>query len=41
MRYGGGLVGKVVKQNIISVGKIYFAYAHDPEGNIIEIQKWE
>lgn len=40
-QHGGGLVGKIVKQEIAGVGQIHFAYAHDPEGNIIEIQKWE
>lgn len=40
IKNGGGLVGKIVKQEIAGVGSIYFAYAKDPEGNIIEIQKW-
>jgi predicted enzyme related to lactoylglutathione lyase len=38
---GGSLVGKVVKTEIEGAGKIHVAYAMDPEGNIIEIQKWE
>jgi lactoylglutathione lyase len=36
----GGLIGKIVDTEIKGVGNICFAYAHDPEGNIIEIQKW-
>lgn len=39
--HGGGLVGTTVKTEIPGVGRIHFAYARDPEGNIIEIQKWQ
>ena len=38
---GGSEIGKVVKKKIKGVGKIEVVYAKDPEGNIIEIQKWE
>ncbi|MBN2051759.1 MAG: VOC family protein [Spirochaetales bacterium] len=38
--HGGGMAGTMVKTNITGVGSIHFAYARDPEGNIIEIQKW-
>jgi lactoylglutathione lyase len=38
---GGSEIGKVVKKKIKCVGKIEVVYAKDPEGNIIEIQKWE
>lgn len=38
---GGSAVGEVVKGDIAGVGKIHVVYAKDPEGNIIEIQKWE
>lgn len=40
IRNGGGLVGEIVETDIPGAGKIRFAYARDPEGNIIEIQKW-
>ena len=38
---GGSCVGEVVNAVIDNVGKINVVYARDPEGNIIEIQKWE
>ena len=41
IRHGGGLIGDIVDTDIDGVGKINFAYAHDPEGNIVEIQKWD
>lgn len=40
VRNGGGLVGEIVDAEIPGAGKIHFAYARDPEGNIIEIQRW-
>ncbi|MGA2640326.1 MAG: VOC family protein [Spirochaetia bacterium] len=39
-RHGGGRVGEVVSAEIVGVGPINFVYARDPEGNIIELQKW-
>ena len=41
IKYGGSKVGEIVKSNIENVGNIHVVYAKDPEGNIIEIQKWE
>jgi predicted enzyme related to lactoylglutathione lyase len=38
---GGTTVGDIVMGDIESVGKIHVVYGKDPEGNIIEIQKWE
>ena len=37
---GGKTVGKVVTTDIPDAGKITFVYLADPEGNIIELQKW-
>jgi lactoylglutathione lyase len=37
---GGGRVGELVATDIDGAGWINFVYARDPEGNIIEIQKW-
>lgn len=37
---GGGEIGKVVSQDIPNAGRITFAYLTDPEGNIIELQRW-
>lgn len=36
---GGGTVGEVVKVDLSGVGRLEFAYMHDPEGNVIEIQR--
>jgi lactoylglutathione lyase len=38
---GGSTVGELVNTEIENAGKINVVYAKDPEGNIIEIQKWE
>ena len=40
-RHGGGRVGTLVSASIEGVGNINVVYAKDPEGNIIEIQKWD
>lgn len=37
---GGAFLGKVVEKSISGAGTIKFAYLRDPEGNIVEIQKW-
>lgn len=37
---GGSTLGEVVIKEVPEVGTITFAYAKDPEGNIIEIQNW-
>jgi predicted enzyme related to lactoylglutathione lyase len=39
-REGGSLVGKIITTEISGTGIITFVYARDPEGNIIELQKW-
>ncbi len=38
---GGGSVGDVVSVDIPGRGRVTEVYATDPEGNIIELQKWE
>lgn len=38
---GGGELGKVVSLEVTGAGKVAFAYLTDPEGNIIEVQRWE
>ncbi len=40
MRNGGSVIGELIDAEIEGVGKITVVYATDPEGNIIEIQKW-
>jgi predicted enzyme related to lactoylglutathione lyase len=39
-RHGGSLVGEVVTTDIEGVGRLHVAYARDPEGNIVELQRW-
>lgn len=38
---GGTRIGKVSTLEVSGKGTITFAYVRDPEGNIIELQKWE
>jgi predicted enzyme related to lactoylglutathione lyase len=37
---GGGIVGETVSVPIPPVGTVEFVYLTDPEGNIIELQRW-
>ena len=37
---GGGTVGEVVSLEIAGAGVVTLAYLTDPEGNIIELQRW-
>ncbi|HNX23282.1 MAG TPA: VOC family protein [Spirochaetota bacterium] len=39
-KHGGSSLGEIVKGNVDGVGRLHVVYARDPEGNIIEIQKW-
>ena len=41
LEWGGILVGETVTLNVNGAGTISFLYLTDPEGNIIELQKWE
>jgi predicted enzyme related to lactoylglutathione lyase len=38
---GGSQVGELVRVEVPGVGWLVFVYAADPEGNLIELQKWE
>ena len=40
-KLGGSAIGKLTVREIPGAGTITFQYLADPEGNIIEIQKWE
>jgi catechol 2,3-dioxygenase-like lactoylglutathione lyase family enzyme len=40
LRAGGGTVGEVVTLAIPGAGTVSLAYVADPEGNILELQKW-
>jgi len=37
---GGGVVGKIATTELPGVGVLRVVYARDPEGNIVELQKW-
>jgi predicted enzyme related to lactoylglutathione lyase len=37
---GGGAVGEIATTQVDGVGVLRVVYARDPEGNIIELQKW-
>lgn len=41
VRAGGTPVGERVRTEIAGAGVIEFQYFADPEGNIVEIQRWE
>lgn len=40
LRAGGGAVGERVTRRVEGVGTLEAVYARDPEGNIVEIQRW-
>ncbi len=40
LKEGGSAVGKVITRYYPQVGTLTLIYAKDPEGNIVEIQKW-
>ena len=37
---GGSAVGNVATTEVDEVGRLSVVYARDPEGNIVELQKW-
>lgn len=37
---GGTRVGALVSREVPGVGTLTFAYVRDPEGNIVELQRW-
>lgn len=38
--HGGKAIGEIVTKEVEGVGIITFTYAADPEGNLIELQRW-
>jgi len=38
---GGSLVGETVRRQVPGAGLLTFAYLRDPEGNILEVQRWD
>jgi predicted enzyme related to lactoylglutathione lyase len=39
--HGGRALGEVTTREVSGVGVLTFVYATDPEGNILEVQRWE
>jgi predicted enzyme related to lactoylglutathione lyase len=37
---GGGTIGQVVSLEVPGAGTVTFVYLTDPEGNILELQRW-
>jgi predicted enzyme related to lactoylglutathione lyase len=37
---GGSAVGKIASTEVDGVGRLCVVYSRDPEGNIVELQKW-
>lgn len=37
---GGSAVGELVRHDYPGVGRLEVVYARDPEGNIVELQRW-
>ncbi|MEW5960462.1 MAG: VOC family protein [Chloroflexota bacterium] len=37
---GGGVVGQLTSLAVPGVGTVTFVYVADPEGNVIELQRW-
>ena len=40
LAHGGQALGEVVTREVEGVGNLTFVYATDPEGNILELQRW-
>ncbi|HCR13536.1 VOC family protein [Solidesulfovibrio sp.] len=38
---GGAAVGKTARRDVPGVGRLSFRYLRDPEGNILEVQRWD
>jgi len=41
VRHGGRRLGEVVTRDVEGAGKLTFTYVRDPEGNVIELQRWD
>lgn len=41
VRHGGSALGEVTRARVEGVGAITFVYAADPDGNIVELQRWD
>ena len=41
LQAGGSRVGELVRREVLGAGQLTFAYVRDPEGNILELQRWD
>jgi len=41
LKEGGSKIGEITNHKVEGVGQLTFIYISDPDGNIIEIQKWD
>ncbi|GAH90529.1 unnamed protein product [marine sediment metagenome] len=41
LEFGGGKLSEIIHHDIPNIGIITFVYAKDPEGNFIELQKYD
>ncbi len=41
IKAGGSKLGEPVRLDVDGAGTIHFVYVRDPEGNIIELQRWD
>lgn len=41
LKRGGTALGSIVTTEVSGAGRITFVYASDPEGNILELQRWD
>jgi predicted enzyme related to lactoylglutathione lyase len=41
VRHGGTVMGPLIVREIPEAGRLFTRYLRDPEGNIVELQKWE
>jgi len=41
LAHGGARLGEIVSREVAGAGTVTFVYARDPEGNVIELQRWD
>lgn len=38
---GGSPLGEITEKEVPGAGYLYFVYVRDPDGNVLELQRWE
>lgn len=41
VQHGGKMVAEIVKNVVPGAGTLTFVYVEDPEGNLVELQRWD